>query len=690
MFVQGIFLGALAALAIPIVIHLVFRQRPKRVELGTLRFLRIVLEQNARRRRVMRWLLLALRLACVALLAFLFARPYLLAFQAAGEKQTIVALIDSSASMELKQEGVRAIERAVSAAKELLATEDNARFEIAFFDHRVHPLVKPQPSAPGRTERAAPGELARLLEVPVACHGATDFGAAMEWARDVLAKAPPGPRQLHVFTDFQRSGLAWSEVDALPDDIASYLHDLGRPAINNLSVTEARAERAWLRNGEQTSIHVTIYNGGPFASEELPVVMQLVNSARKHEKLELREQVKVDAGAMQSLRFDLPPLGEGLWQGTVAVEAEDDLPLDNRRHVALLASPPYQVLLVDGRPSPSPILSSTYVLEAALRLEEPGELNPASPFEPRPIAVGDPFPNLDRFDVVVLSDVGDLAEKDARNLADFVRRGGGLFVFCGESVTTERTKSLEAAGLTVGAVEGVEHATDLPLRLKQWDVKHPIFAAFSDPQLGDLQRLSFSAATKIAPAEHAVVLAEFGGGKPAVIERRLGQGSVIWFASTCDRTWGEWTRSRLYLPLVYQFLGYQSGLLDGGRVRQEVLDRAVDLAAAMGAAVRAPSSDEPAESAPPEEVPGIHAKDRYTLVVGYSPREAETDRCEPEEFASRFGLKPASQAIAQADAAPTAELAGTELMDSEIWPWLAMLLLVTVVIEGFVANRTAA
>ena len=49
------------------------------------------------------------------------------------------------------------------------------------------------------------------------------------------------------------------------------------------------------------------------------------------------------------MRFDLPPLAEGLWQGTVAVETEDDLPLDNQRHVALLASQPYQVLLVDGR-----------------------------------------------------------------------------------------------------------------------------------------------------------------------------------------------------------------------------------------------------------------------------------------------------------------------------------------------------
>src|ERR1051325_4063750 len=124
-FVQIGFLGALAALAIPIIIHLVFRQRPKRVELGTLRFLRIVLAHNARRRRVMRWLLLAPPLACVASLACLFARPYLLEARQGGEKTTVVVLIDQSATMELKAEGARAIERAVAADRK--STRLNSR-----------------------------------------------------------------------------------------------------------------------------------------------------------------------------------------------------------------------------------------------------------------------------------------------------------------------------------------------------------------------------------------------------------------------------------------------------------------------------------------------------------------------------------------------------------------------------------
>ncbi|MCI0359314.1 MAG: BatA domain-containing protein, partial [Planctomycetaceae bacterium] len=413
-FIQIGFLGALAALAVPIIIHLVFRQRAKKVELGTLRFLRVVLEHNARRRRVMRWLLLMLRLACVGLLAFLFARPYLLALRAAGEKQSVVVLIDQSATMELaQQDGTRSIERAVATVRDLVSKAgNNSRFEIAFFDHAIHPLFAPvldtdkdksKPRDPGRNE------LLTKLVAPQACHGGTDYGVALEWARDTLAKAPPGPRVLHVLTDLQQSGLAWSEVDELPDDVTTHLHDLGRSAVSNLAVTEARPERAWLRPDEQTSLHVTVYNGSPFTAIDLPVVLKLAASgSAAGRQITLREQMKIEPGTLESKRFDLPPLADGLWQGTVSIETEDDLPADNARHVALLASRPYQVLLIDGRASASPVLSSTYFFESALRLAPAGELYSASPFEPRTIEPGDRLPDLDAVDVVVLSDVSEL------------------------------------------------------------------------------------------------------------------------------------------------------------------------------------------------------------------------------------------------------------------------------------------
>ena len=43
-----------------------------------------------------------------------------------------------------------------------------------------------------------------------------------------------------------------------------------------------------------------------------------------------------------------PPLGPGLWQGTVSVAIKDALPQDNSRHVAIYAAQKPRVLVVDG------------------------------------------------------------------------------------------------------------------------------------------------------------------------------------------------------------------------------------------------------------------------------------------------------------------------------------------------------
>jgi hypothetical protein len=142
-------LGVLAALAIPIIVHLMFGRRARRIDLGTLRFLKIVLSENVRRKQIKRWVLLALRLAAVALLAFPFARPYLVSREAGGEERLVILPIDPSASMGLRRGGERPIDAAVREARSVLANCDaGTRVEAPCFDHAVHPLIGPHDTEP--------------------------------------------------------------------------------------------------------------------------------------------------------------------------------------------------------------------------------------------------------------------------------------------------------------------------------------------------------------------------------------------------------------------------------------------------------------------------------------------------------------------------------------------------------------
>src|SRR6516165_5006232 len=104
-FVQASLLTALAAVVLPILAHLLFRRRFRPVDLGTLRFLKVAVRQDTRRRRLKRLLLLALRLGCVILVVLLFARPYRAEHACGGGAGLNVILIDRSASMARQRDG---------------------------------------------------------------------------------------------------------------------------------------------------------------------------------------------------------------------------------------------------------------------------------------------------------------------------------------------------------------------------------------------------------------------------------------------------------------------------------------------------------------------------------------------------------------------------------------------------------
>lgn len=705
-FLQSSFLFGAAAIAVPILIHLFFRLKTKRVNLGTIRFLRIVLEENARRRKVMRWFLLALRMLLVALLVGLFARPFLTAAATSGDRQLVVILIDQSATMQLKGEQGKLLDLAVNEARELLQKAGpQTRVEVAFFDHAVHPLGVERDRQPTDSQTLS------TLPVPEFTNGATNFGTAIAWARDVCIKAPDGPRTVHLFTDLQQSGLDWTEVEAFPTDVAVHLHDLGQSVVNNLAVTDIRTPRTWIQPGQTAAVRASVLHGGAFAREEVGVILEIgrvadtaavtrtatapalapksIDFDKLTDRITLREKVKLEPGATITLDFELLALDEGTWQGRVYVDATDDLAFDNQRFFAISASPAYRVLLVNNGVGAQTAVCETYFLETALRLAGPGESYADSPFSPTVVSLTEEerLPNLSGYHAVVLANVPKLLPREATALAEFVKAGGGLLVFTGDHTTADSIAPLQQAGLTVGEVGETKVAIDLPWRFSRWDENHPIYQSLSDPQHGDLRRMAFAAYTPLKVAEKATVIAEFSTGDPAVVEQAVGAGTVLWVTTSCGREWSDWCQTSLYLPLMHQWLGYEVGLTAGGRVRSQLLDATANAQAVTLEPTTVTESSLTATTLVSHR-PGVWYLPGFATVVNISPRESETERCTPEEFENRFGLKLVSEGGTTVTDVTAAQ--GVDLHRDELWHWVACALLGVLLLEGFVGNRTTA
>src|SRR3954449_1962894 len=128
-FLTPLFFVGLGAIAIPVLMHLIQREKKRVIEFPSLMFVRRIPYQSVRRRRIRHWGLLLLRAAAIALIVAAFARPFMrqsaVAAAAGGGAREIVILLDRSASMGYGDHWTRAQDAARTVVRGL-GSDDRA------------------------------------------------------------------------------------------------------------------------------------------------------------------------------------------------------------------------------------------------------------------------------------------------------------------------------------------------------------------------------------------------------------------------------------------------------------------------------------------------------------------------------------------------------------------------------------
>ena len=215
-FLAPFFLLGGLAIAGPIIYHLVRRATREKTRFSSLMFLLPSPPKLSKRHRLEHILLLILRCAALALLAFGFARPFIrqspINDPTVAQPKRVVVLVDTSASM--RRDGVWTAAKA--RAEEVLRRAGPAdQIAIFPFDKQASALVSFED-----WNRAAPSDrvafaVGRLGGITPSWSG-THLGNALVTAAEALGenedgKAAPGPREIIQITDLQ-SG---SRLDAL-------------------------------------------------------------------------------------------------------------------------------------------------------------------------------------------------------------------------------------------------------------------------------------------------------------------------------------------------------------------------------------------------------------------------------------------------------------------------------------------
>ncbi|HUK65247.1 MAG TPA: BatA domain-containing protein [Anaeromyxobacteraceae bacterium] len=673
--------GLLAAL-VPLAIHLFFRRRPKPTPFPAIDFILRARRETERRLRLKKLLLFAARTLLVAAVAAALARPRFEhpeeASAAPARGPSAVALVlDASASMGYRLHGSTLFERARTDLIEALSGLSGEEPATALVCGGAAAFLAPPPTF----DKAA---VRRVLAEAELTQGYADMTACVAAATRALSSGSGTllGKRVVVATDLTAS--AW-RLDAPPPMVETprgaqrpevTLLDAARGAdLPNLAVTELFAEPDATVGPRGYRVRATVVardgksrSGAEGRPSRLGHDVELqLHAGPPGAPLAIRSYVELpaDGAVKKALAYRFPKGGPSVL--SVSLLPGDALELDDARVITVDVPRDVRALVVNGAPSPVRYRDEAFFVEAALSSQ-------ASPVRTTVLDAE----SLDRahfsdYDVIFLLDVRTLGPK-SEELRQFVEGGGGLFIALGDEVDPERYDA-ELGPLLPRPLHVVKSAAEgggpagpsRAARFADIDWSHPALDIFTGTSREGFLGVRTSRYMLLKPVENKAaqserVLVSYDDGAPALVEARRGQGRVMLYTSTVDRSWSDWAIRTSFLPAIQRIAAYLSGGLETEHNAPSVVDtpRAVvvgegqKLLAVVGpdgkerpASSLAQGDERRAPTLVPDR-PGLwqvkveergqaHLDPRLAFAVVSDPRESDTTRLDPRELTAYFG-----------------------------------------------------
>lgn len=245
------FLWALAALAIPILIHLFNFRRTTRIFFSNTRFLKQVQQETTQKRKLKRYLILASRLLFLFFLVLAFAQPFLPAREQLTSQHNLVIYLDNSYSMSAPvQEKTRGLDAAIAYVREIAELfPAETRFKLITNDF-----------APFSNSFKSKAEILDQLSQ-------IRFSSTARTATEIIKRIGDANNTVFWISDFQQS--TFGEPLVLDSAWNIRLVPVAFNAISNVYVDSVYLTNPFIIGGEKNSIQVRLHNSGSKAIEGL-------------------------------------------------------------------------------------------------------------------------------------------------------------------------------------------------------------------------------------------------------------------------------------------------------------------------------------------------------------------------------------------------------------------------------------
>ena len=674
------FLAGMLAVGLPVFVHLLRKQTTVPRPVSSLMFFEQGTQSSTRHRRLRYLLLFALRTALILLLALAFARPFFRHKTVLASDKLLLVAIDDSFSMNAaaggSASGTRLDEAKRGALSVLAGKAAGQKAQVIALGGQMRLLTQPVEDA---------DELRAAVQSIGPGDGHGDFGGLGRGMR-AMAETVHTPMELHLFSDMQESNMPGNFADmVMPGNVALVLHSVGTgQGANwaNWNVESVQAPGQLVDTKKARVIAVIAGHGTPLATRTVSLV---VNGEVKATK-----KVDVPADGRATVVFEGLDVPYGESRCAVRIDGADRFPNDDASNFAVKRADPERVLFVhQASDARSPLYFGAALAAAA---QASFVLQPITPEEASDI---DPA----KYAFVVLSDVPSVPSILEHTLERNVEDGGSVLVVTG--MADSHREHIPVYGGNVG--DGHFYARG---SLEQEGFSTVGAADAAHPALKDANGFAgtkFFYAASVDPGQ-ARVAARLADGTPLLIDKQVGEGHVLLFASGLDNLTNDLPLNPAFVAFVDQTARYLSGeeRVSGARVVDSFVqlrnpanqESAAAASKAAGATVDiiGPDGKRPLslkEAAAAQSFQLSHAgfyQIRFAngrdALIAVNPDRRESDlQSIPDDV---LKLWSGSAGAAQ----PAAETAAEATNDvSNAWWWVMLLVLLAALAESALASR---
>ena len=524
------FLAGVAAVGLPIYLHLLKRHSTTPRPFSSLMFFEPRTQSSIRHRRLRYLLLLSLRMALLVLLALAFANPFIMRPAARTPGGRLVLLvIDDSFSMRA---GTRMNDAKREAMSVLAARRSSEPVQVMAIDAQLHALT-PQ-TRDSATARAA-------VESIQAGDSRSSF-AELARAVRLLADEARASIELHLFSDMQRSSMAPTFAEmTFPDTVTLVLHPVTKVATPNWTVESVTAPgQLWGSPRDAKPAHVQAVIAGYATPAVTRTASLLVNG-----KTTATRTVQVPAGGRATVEFPSLDVPYGFSRCEVRIDSADAFPNDDGYLFAVERSDPQRALFIHAT---TDTRSPRYFGDALGSAAE-------AAFGLQTVSVEQAVNlSLSKYGFVVLSNLFGLPSSLETGLLGYVKDGGSVLLALGTSAA--RRGRVPIFGETIQGVHDYARTTsgrDQFLTVGETDRSHAAMG-----KIGGLSAVKFYYAVDVAPAD-ARVVARLTDHTPLLIDKKIGEGRVLLFASGLDNLTNDFPLHPAFVAFVEQTARYLSG-----------------------------------------------------------------------------------------------------------------------------------